>query len=89
MPRKTSKEYSKEYKQLLINKKAIETCIKKRTMDMCKKFPDVMITPITSAKEFIDGDNVYIQTYIKVMSKIEEHNEQQSGHVQTTLYPKS
>ena len=92
MARKTSKEYSKEHQDLTNKLKALETRIEKRTLDLCQQFPDVIIGEITTAKDFkhwYDDINILdTNRCLKVMSKIEEYNEKQSGHIQTTIFPK-
>lgn len=92
MSRKTSKEYSKEHQDLLIKIEALEARIKKRTLDMCEKFPDAPVGEITNAKKFKELSNedpendFYVQTYIRVMSRIEEYNK--GKDIQTTIFPK-
>jgi len=105
MSRKTSKDYSKEYSALFQKKEALEAHIKTRTIEMCKENPDVLVGEISTAIEFVDhievgsaveyadhfeeGADEPIEMYLNIMSKIEEHNAQQAGHVQTTMFPKS
>lgn len=92
MARKTSKEYRKEYQDLLDKKNILEFRIKKRALDMCKKFPDVKIGLNSSTNHIIklhtDDPNLSLTTniYIRTIGSIEEYNEKQSGHIQTSMY---
>lgn len=92
MARKTSKEYSKEYQDLLNKTKVLESRIKKRALNMCKKFPDVKIGLNSNTNHIIklhtDEPNLSLTTniYIRTISNIEKYNENQSGYVQTSMY---
>lgn len=87
MARKTSKEYRKEYQDLLDKTKVLEGRIKKRALDMCKKFPDVPICGgSTISKDILTACEQSTHAYIDVIRDIEEHNEKQSGYVQTSMY---
>lgn len=91
--RKSAKDYRNEYQDLLDKTKALESRIKKRALDLCKKFPDILINPNNNnivTKRFYDiykdGENVQIEIYLKVIQDIEEYNAKQSGYVQTSMY---
>lgn len=90
--RKTAKDYRKEYGDLIEKKIALEARIKKRAIELCKKFPDVKVSNVFTTESFYSShysnpDNfVSVDGYLNVIQKIEEHNQKQSGIVQTSLY---
>ena len=91
--RKTSKDYRKDYRDATAKVKALEARIKKRCIDMCNKFPDADVgkekNGSPTAKDFLDilekGILFDVDTYLKIMSLIEEHNERKSNIKQTEI----
>lgn len=94
MTRKTAKDYLKEYRDNNEKQKALEARIKKRALELCKKYPDIDLE-LGHKKEKVRGiksgeihiyENLYTETYIEIMQRIEEHNERQSKIKQGKLF---
>lgn len=86
MTRKTSKTYRKEYQDLVDKIKLLESRIKKRALDMCKKFPDVPICGGSIiSKDILTACEQSTHAYIDVIRDIEEHNEERLGVKQSEI----
>ena len=88
MPRKTAKDYFKDYNKATAKLSSLESTIENRAKQMADKQPDVMFEEDVTVAEAVEGlwnrdreDRVY--TAIDIIRKIEEHNEKQAGVVQT------
>lgn len=57
MARKTAKEYRKEFIELNTQQKALEARIKKRAIELCKKYPKIMVGEIVNAEYFLEYHN--------------------------------
>ena len=84
MARKTSKDLRKEYNDKLTKLSALEARIKARALEMCKAQPDVPIGRGAIGRE-IEKFDFNTRGYIDVIQYIEDINEKNSKHVQTTI----
>lgn len=90
MARKTSKDYSKKYNSLIQQLTVLELRIKARAHELCKLHPTAPIGMGAIGRE-IEKFPIAISSrdYLDIIKRIEQYNEKQSGHVQTTMFPKS
>lgn len=90
--RKTAKEYHKEYRDLVDKKSALEIRIKKRAIELCKKFPHIKVSDVFDTKSFYSDhhsnldDFADVNLYLNVIKKIEDYNQKQSGIVQISIF---
>ena len=85
--RKTSKNLRNEWTDKKQKLAGLEARIKERALEMCKQQPSAPIGMGAIGREIekFTGDTDF---YLQVINSIEQYNEQQSGHVQTTMFPK-
>lgn len=86
MARKTAKDYRKEYNDLIKKQKALEARIKKRALEMCEAHPDVEFEYGIKSGELHRYPNLYTNSYINAMDKIEQHNEKKANIKQGKLF---
>ena len=93
--RKRSKDYLEEYTEASLKVKAVEARIKERTLNLCKRYPDVDVrlskdsTPATAKlyAEIIEDNPYYeVSVMLKVMRKIEEHIDSLHPHQQQKMF---
>jgi hypothetical protein len=92
MARKNASQLQKEYVSAITTVESVEAKIKARAIQLCKLHPQAPIGRGAVGREInklSSGDFFDTTGYLYVIKSIEDYNERESGHVQTTLYPKS
>jgi len=87
--RKTSKDYRKEYSNLLEKTKALEVRIKVRVLELCKEYPEAPTGEISTGKDISifleDSGYLSVSKYIDIIGRFEKYNADRSGVVQTKI----
>lgn len=88
MRRKTSKDYRKEYIDLLQKQKALEARIRNRAIEMCKAQPTAPIGRGAVGREIEKPQfqNASTEAYLDIITMIEEHNERHAKIKQGKLF---
>lgn len=88
MGRKTSKDYKKEYNNLVQKLNALSIRIRQRAIDMCKANPTAPIGSGAVGREIEKPQfqNLDTEEYLYIIAKIEEYNERKANIKQGKLF---
>ena len=84
-PRLNASDYKKEYDSVLKKKDKLEKIIRNRALELCKKFPDIVVFNDIKAKDvnYKYYASPSTQGYLHMIKSIEDHN---AIGVQTSLF---